>query len=376
MPDQFVTVTRTGFLSNIMNSFVGVLIGIILFVAAFPVLWFNEGRTNMATVAKTSVAVDGASVNAQTEGKQVAVNGTLSADEQLGDSPYLKAGDYIQLNRNAEMFAWVEEKTSTTEKNVGGSSTTKTTYTYTKEWTDRPKDSQSFEHPEGHINPTMAVESTTLLVPSAHIGAYAISPADITMPSSQDIDLSSQMVEADTDGQLSGNYIMLGDGTSDAPQLGDVRISYSGVPANVQVVAFGKQQGSELVPYVTANDDHLYRVFMNTDRAGAIEQMGTEYVVMGWILRAVGFLLMWFGLSLCFAPINAFLDVLPFLGSASRFVIGLVSFPIALVLSIITIVISILAHNIIALIILLVLLVGGAVLWSKIQKQRATPAAA
>src|SRR3954449_5626087 len=110
MSDQFVTITRTGCLSNILNSFVGVLFGIILFVVAFPVLWFNEGRTNMATVAKASVLVDGASVSAQTEGKQVAVAGTLVSEELLGDTPYLAPGAYIQLNRKVEMYAWVEHK--------------------------------------------------------------------------------------------------------------------------------------------------------------------------------------------------------------------------------------------------------------------------
>jgi hypothetical protein len=48
---------------------------------------------------------------------------------------------------------------------------------------------------------------------------------------------------------------------------------------------------------------------------------------------------------------------------------------VALTLSIITIVISILAHNILALIVVLGLLIGGIVLWSKLQKQKATPAA-
>src|SRR3954471_6073059 len=134
MPDQFVTITRTSWLGNIMNSFVGVLLGIILFLVAFPVLWFNEGRTNMATVAKASVLVDGARVNAQTEGQQVAVAGTLTSNEQLGDTPYLAAGDYVQLDREVEMFAWVEHKSSDTQKEVGGGSTTTTTYTYDKQW--------------------------------------------------------------------------------------------------------------------------------------------------------------------------------------------------------------------------------------------------
>jgi len=221
----------------------------------------------------------------------------------------------------------------------------------------------------------LPVQSTTLVVSSAHVGAYTINPADITLPNAHDINLNSEIVTTSGNRRLVGNYIMLGRGSSDTPQLGDVRISYSGVAANTQAVAFGKQQGARLVPYLTAKNDRLYRVFVNTDRAGAIQEMGTEYVVIGWILRLVGFLLMWIGLGLCFAPITAFLDVLPFLGSAGRFMIGLVALPVALALSVITIVISFLVHNILALIIVFGLLFGGVMLWSKLQKQRSQPAA-
>jgi hypothetical protein len=376
MSDQFVTITRTGWLSNIMNSFVGVLLGIILFLVAFPVLWFNEGRTNMATVAKASVLVDGASVSEQTEGKQVAVAGILASDERLGDAPYLAAGAYVQLNRKVEMFAWVEHKSTDTHKDTGGSSTTTTTYTYDKQWTSSPEDSQAFEHAQGHTNPPLPVQSTTLVVSSARVGAYTINPTDITLPTAQDINLNNEIVTTSGNGRLTGNFIMLGRGSFDTPQLGDIRISYSGVAANTRAVAFGKQQGTALIPYLTVKNDRLYRVFVNTDRAGAIQEMGTEYEVIGWILRLVGFLLMWIGLGLCFAPITAFLDVLPFLGSAGRFVIGLVALPVALVLSVITIVISILAHNILALIVVLGLLIGGVMLWSRIRKQQSQPARA
>jgi transmembrane protein TMEM43 len=373
--DQFVRVTRTSWLGNIMNSFVGVLIGIILFVVAFPVLWFNEGRTNMATVAKSSVSVNGASVDQSAEGKQVAVAGTLASDQLLGDTPYFQPGAYIQLNRNAEMYAWVEKKESETKKEVGGSSTTKTTYTYEKQWTSSPENSNSFEVSAGHTNPSMAVKSDTFVVSSARVSAYSIDPGEISLPSATEIKLNADNTAGADSQKLAGNYLFMGKGSIDNPQLGDIRISYSGVPAGINVTAFGKQQGSALVPYVTRNDDRLYRVFQ-TDRDGAIAQMNTEYQVIGWVLRLVGFLLMWIGLSMCFGPINAVLDVLPFLGSASRFLIGIVALPIALVLSIITIVISVLAHNILALIIVLGLIVGGVMLWSRVQKARSGPAAA
>jgi hypothetical protein len=220
------------------------------------------------------------------------------------------------------------------------------------------------------------VPSTTLVVSSAHVGAYTINPANITLPSPRDINLNNEIVTTSENRKLAGNYIMQGRGSFDSPQLGDIRISYTGVSANTPAIAFGKQNGTALVPYMTAQNDQLYRVFVNTDRAGAIQEMGTEYEVIGWILRLVGFLLMWIGLSLCFAPITAFLDVLPFLGSAGRFMIGLVALPVALALSVITIVISVLAHNLLALIVVLGLLVGGVMLWSKVRKQQSQPTAA
>jgi hypothetical protein len=376
MSDRFVSITRTGWLGNIMNSFVGMLFGIILFVVAFPVLWFNEGRTNMATVAQASVLVDGASVNRDTEGKQVAVNGTLTSDQRLGDLPYLAAGPYIQLDRKVEMYAWVEHKSTETRKDAGGSSTTTTTYTYDKQWTSTPEDSQSFEHPQGHANPALPLKSTSLVVPSAHVGAYAINTSDITLPDAQDINLGSPSVELVGDHRVVGNYILLGRGSFDTPQLGDVRISYSGVSANTQAIAFGKQQGAALIPYLTPKNDRLYRVFVNTDREGAIQTMGTEYQVMGWILRLVGFLMMWIGLCLCFEPITTFLDVLPFLGNAGRFVIGLAMFGVALLLSAITIVISMLVHNLLALIVVFGLLIGGVIVWGNMRRRQSQAAAA
>ena len=163
----------------------------------------------MATVAQASVLVDGASVSAQTEGKQVAVAGTLASDERLGDPPYLAAGAYIQLNRKVEMFAWVEHKSTETRKDAGGSSTTTTTYTYDKQWTSSPDDSQAFEHSQGHTNPPLPVQSTTLVVSSANVGAYTINPADITLPSARDINLDNEIVTTSGNRRLAGNYIAI-----------------------------------------------------------------------------------------------------------------------------------------------------------------------
>ena len=69
--------------------------------------------------------------------------------------------------------------------------------------------------------------------------------------------------------------------------------------------------------------------------------------------------MMWFGLMMFFGPINALLDIIPFLGSAGRFLIGIAMFPIALILSSVTILLSIIAHSPILLVLFLAALIGG-----------------
>ena len=42
--DEHVEVTRASWFSRITESIKAVLIGLVLFFAAFPLLWWNEGR--------------------------------------------------------------------------------------------------------------------------------------------------------------------------------------------------------------------------------------------------------------------------------------------------------------------------------------------
>ena len=44
MPDELVSVTSQGWGERLKNSLAGIVIGLILGVVAFPVLFLNEGR--------------------------------------------------------------------------------------------------------------------------------------------------------------------------------------------------------------------------------------------------------------------------------------------------------------------------------------------
>ena len=51
----------------------------------------------------------------------------------------------IMLNRNVEVYQWVEEQKSEKVKKLGGSEETITTYTYKKEWKPNLIDSKQFK---------------------------------------------------------------------------------------------------------------------------------------------------------------------------------------------------------------------------------------
>jgi len=358
--DTHTKVTKTGWGQNIGKSIIGVLIGFVMFIVSFIVLWSTEGRTNLGKVAEKAVVVSSGTVETAANGEFVSVTGDLQTNSPVGDPTYLKAGQYVVLYRNVEMYAWIEETETETKKKTGGGSEEKTTYRYVTEWTSDPSSSSDFEFPEGHDNPRMKVRSDTFYAPTAGVGAYTFDHQSASLPNPTPIQLTRDNAISQWDIRLIGRDFLYMGRSYDNPQVGDLRISFEAVHTGKKVTLFGQLTGSEILPYYHKGKTRLYRALYGT-RDEAIATMKTEHKVMGWILRILGFVLMWIGLTLIYGPISAFLDVLPFLGKISRGLIAIVTFLIALILSIITTVISMIFHNTIALIIFI--LVVGVVLF-------------
>lgn len=380
MVDRFTTVTRTGYGKRIGGAFGGVIIGLILFVAAFGVLYWNEGRTNMSDVGKEAIEIDSSNANpdAYLDGKLVSASGKFITTETLGDD-YLQAGNYIALQRTVEMYAWDEEKEDKETENFGGSSTTTTTYTYDREWMNSVPNSNEFNYSAGHENPAKKIDNLTKKATNAKLGLYAINLDSVTLPDYTSLALNNRdaiIAEmAGLNGKLEGNYIFYGQGTITNPEIGDLRISYSVVNSGIETTVFGKLDGDKISSYLDEDNNKLYRVFTGS-REDALATMHTEYVTSLWIFRAVGFLMMWIGLGLFLGPLSIIASVVPFFGKMTRTITGLISLIAALVFSIITILISILIHNVIALIIVGVIIVIAIVLiviGIKKRKQSAPP---
>jgi len=374
MIDEFAEVRETGFGQNIISSIKGVVVGLILFLASFVVLWLNEGRVDMSKVAQASIPVNADTVDHAANGSFVSVTGKMETEETLGDPQFLKAGPYIALSRKAEMYAWVEHKSTKSRKKVGGGKTSETTYSYKKEWTDHPDDSSSFKHQEGHGNLSPSVRNQTFRVREATLGAYSIDPQSMKMPRSSPVSITKASFVPSEKARLEGGHIFIGNGTMQSPVVGDVRISYSAVKPDTAATLFGTLTADKIGPYYYKGKKEFYRA-IEGPRETAIAKLASEHRIITWVLRGVGFLMMWIGLSLFFGPINAVLDFIPMLGGLGRSVIGLAMFVVAMALSLLTMLVSLLAHNVLLLIAAVVSVV--AVIWMvgrMSSKQKPAPA--
>lgn len=391
-------IRRTSYGQNLRNKFSGVIIGVLLFLASFVVLWISQSQTNYARIAKQSTEISADSVATDMTGEFVSVTGSMTSDEKIGDPIFMKPGDYILVDRTVEAYSW-EENTHTDKRNLpGGGTETVTTYTYSQEWTTMPENSDLFKERKSPPNmKDLPYDNTSFTVDSAQVGVYDINMNTVTLPNgNMDLTPSREKFNLRSNQRIDGSYIYQGNGSLSSPQINDVRISFSVLEQGETVTVFGELKDSAIVEYEVpgkrskgdvkalvesigdedAKDKPLtfYRVLIG-DRETAIDTLKTEFRTLILILMLVGFILNWVGLMAMFGFIPALVKFIPFLGNMSQFIIKIVMFPIALILSLITIGISYIAHNPLVLVIVVVaLIVMIALMISKARKRAAQEA--
>ncbi|NEO82983.1 MAG: hypothetical protein F6J87_01795 [Spirulina sp. SIO3F2] len=360
MADRYTKTETTGWFGRIGRSFVGVILGLLLFFGSFALIYINEGRTDFSKLARKSVeiALEGATEKAQ--GKVVSTTGAITTTETIGDNEFLKSDTYLAFWREVEMFAWEENSSSETTKNTGGSETTETTYTYSKAWSSSPENSSFFEVPDGHENPELTIEDEYGAAQQMTIGVYQLRGDRLTLPQPDaPLKPSPETIEVNDDIALDGDYLFQGAGTLSAPEIGDVRIQYYTLPSGANLTVFGQLEGNNAInPHVNRRQETFYRALDGT-RQEAIAELKNEYKAALWIFRIVGFFMMWFGLMLVAEPLGVFLDFFPFVGSIFRSVSGIASFGVTFLLWSATVIISILLHNIVALIAAVIVIFGA-----------------
>lgn len=346
MADEYREVTTTSWGKRIAGSFIGVIIGLVLFLGAFALIWWNEGRSvdrikTLAEGRSAVVSVSAERVDAGHHGKLVHLSGMAATDEVLKDLPFGVRENALKLKRTVEMYQWKEEKKTEKKKNLGGSETEEVTYTYDKTWSEEPIDSTAFKISEGHQNPSsMPYRSQVLTASAVRVGAFRLTDAFVSQINEFAVYPLSPQTYAAMDGSLRRSFKLNGaeyfHGDPANLQVGALRIRYAVVkPMTVSIV--GRQENDTIGTYRTRNGNIMLLTSGTVDSETMFASAESENTVVTWLVRLGGAIMMWLGLVLMLGPLKVLGDVVPLVGSMVGAGAGLLAGVAAVALSVATI---------------------------------------
>jgi hypothetical protein len=345
---NYVVTRKQGWFSRIGGSIKGFFFGLLLVLGAIGLLAWNEHRTvktrkGLQQGEKVTLSVPADRVDVANAGKLVHLTGTTQTASGSRDTEFDVSRNALSLKREAQMYQWREKKTERKEKNLGGGETTVTEYSYSKVWDDDLIDSSNFQQPSGHSNPgSMPVRSQRFDAADAAIGAFALNSGQIgSIGGWRAVAVSEVPYAKRGGGWRSGNAGGLYMGADPAqPQVGDVRVTFEELPVG-PITVIAAQEGAGFKAWTTPNG---VEIDLLEDGSQTIPKMfenaQSSNATMGWILRGVGFLMMWMGFGMTLNPLRVLADVIPFVGRIVGAAGGLLSFLLAAILASVVIIIS------------------------------------
>lgn len=344
--DTFSEVTHTGWLSRIGKSITGLLIGLVMTVGSFPLLWWNEGRsvkTYQGLVEGEKVCVEAAAetIDPANDGKLVHTSARAEAKDAVADPVFgVQLPGTIKLRRDVEIFQWTEHKKTHKKTKLGGGEETVTEYTYTKEWDDTIHRSSEFRKSQGHTNPEPAYRSDSFSAKDVTLGAYRLPefliaawndykplplPAKETLP---------EALRPRAHVRSDWLYLAV---NPDQPELGDVRVKFQSIPSG-EASVLARQIQNTFEPYTTRSDTKISRIASGVQsKESMFAAAKSENNLMTWLLRGLGAFLMFLGLVFIFQPFKVLADVLPLAGRIVGAGTGLIALLLAGVGSTLTI---------------------------------------
>jgi hypothetical protein len=369
-------VVSFGFFDKLKEAIGGVVFGLALFVIAFPVLFWMEGRAikrERALEGGQAAAIEVASdkVDAANDKKLLVTNGLATTDEELTDSKFGVSATALKIKRDVEMYQWEEEKKTKTKNKKKT-----TTYSYKKVWSSRAIDTSGFKEQkdpntgEVHANTgplpyeefstaatTVTMGAFTLnsgqvsginnwkpLAPSAipaslgasgsNSGTSTSTPTDgktcpqcnktLKSPAGLTAHMKDTGHKAGTAGAASGsktggasmisNGFYIG-GSESSPKIGDVRVTFQQVPPT-DVTILAQQTGNTFEAYKAGTDDELNDLKLGKlTKQAMFAALAADNKMMLWIGRIAGWIMMMLGLFMIFKPVAVVADVIPIFGS-------------------------------------------------------------
>jgi hypothetical protein len=346
MQHRYTEVSHQSWFSRMKGAFQGIIFGVLLFFAAFVLLFWNEGRSverwkTLQEGRGQVVSLSAEQIDPNYEGKLIHISGLANTEDVLRDPLVGLEVRALRLQRIVEMYQWKESKRTTSKDKLGGGTETETVYSYDKVWSEQHISSRDFKLAEGHQNPqTMPYQSEEQTAHTVRLGAFHLSPALVRRISTfkpLPLESSFPLPEA-----LQGRAVQDGSGlyignAPNAPQVGDLRIRFEAVyPVNVSIIA--QQSRDSLTSYRSKVGGTIELLQVGQQSPDDMfQQAEEENKMLTWLLRFMGFGMMFFGLSMIFQVLSVTAAVLPFLGKIVATGTGLVSFLLASFLSLLTI---------------------------------------
>ena len=308
-----------------MKNFGSLVIGIILFLGAFCLLWWNEGNSakkiNIANYAdKYAVEVNSNNILRENDNKLIATNGLAQTSSTLGDE-FVISPNTLVLERNVKMYQWIEDQED--GKTI-----------YKKDWSDTVQNSDEFED-KNYKNPHFYISSKEYIAKNATFGQYNLSEKQIEMiePQKEFSNLKEKSEYKIIDNQYyKGRNI-------ENPEIGDILISYNYAPSDTAISIIGEQKSDNTIS--SKIHKNIGAIYIQYDGKMTKDEMLEKYtndnkmLTMG--LRFLGWFLMFIGLKLFFEPLMNILNLVPLLGQLANFTTTFIFASVTFVLSLVTI---------------------------------------
>lgn len=348
--DKYTRVTSESWFSRIGKSIKNIFGGFILFIGAIVLLWWNEGRAvktakGLEEGAENVVVLDEPVLDDKNDNRLIHFHGEMITEDSLFDEEFNIAVNAMKLMRSVEMYQWKETSKSTTKKKVGGGKETVTEYSYSKEWSDQLINSDEFEVTSGHINPAdFPYDNLYETAPDIYLGDFAMTSSIMSQVDDYTpIGISESNVPSYSKGTIvkessedqSVKKIFIGNGTKSSPSIGDVKISFYEIPAGEYSIIAQQHNGS-LQAYTTETETKILMVDAgNVSAKDMFENAIKANTVITWILRFVGFFVMFAGLAAMGSIFETIGDIIPFIGTivgmGVKLLAGVASFLVSMI---------------------------------------------
>lgn len=336
-------ITTRSFGSRISNAIGGIIIGLLLIIGSFVLVFWNEGQglhtaQSLEEAGKILISIPVSPLNPINNHHVVYLTGKATPHQTLQDKLFSVRSTSIRLQRKVEMYQWKQESNTTTEKQFGGSEREVTNYTYKHVWSEHLINSSNFKEPQGHENPAdMPITSRTEQAQHVTVGDFFLSRnlidkiSNATPIDPNNLDLTPLKDKIKLPITVENELIYAGE-NSDQPAIGDMKFTLTEVlPQEVSIIA--EQDNNRLIPFTAHAGKNVSLLEMGQQTpTDMINHAEHENTIIMFVLRLTALLMMIFGFLLLMQPIVVLADIVPLFGSLVGFGTGLIAFLAGLIL--------------------------------------------